>query len=51
MIKELLDVAFPNYKTTTDCKVLESILREQYNEVKMKVTECKVSKELIFLYF
>jgi hypothetical protein len=48
MIKELLDVTFPNYRTTTYCKVPQSILREQHNKLKVKVTECKLSKELIF---
>jgi hypothetical protein len=51
MIKELLDVAFPNYRTTTYCKVLQSILREQHNELKVKVTEYQLSKELIFCIF
>jgi hypothetical protein len=48
MIKKLLDVTFPNDRTTTYCKDLQSILREQHNELKVKVTECKLSKELIF---
>jgi hypothetical protein len=39
MIKELLDVTLPNYRTTTYCKVLQSMLRGQYNELKVKVTE------------
>jgi hypothetical protein len=51
MIKELLDVAFPNDRTTTYGEVLQSILREQHNELKVKVTECKLSKELIFCVF
>jgi hypothetical protein len=51
MIKELLDVALPNYRTTTYCKVLQGILREQHNELKVKITECKLSKELIFCIF
>jgi hypothetical protein len=50
MIKELLDVTFPNYRTTTYCKVLQSILREQQNEPKVKVTEYQLSKELFFVF-
>jgi hypothetical protein len=49
MIKELLDVTIPNYRTTTYCKVLQSILREQHNELKVKVKEYQLSKELNFL--
>jgi hypothetical protein len=51
MIKELLDVTFPNYRTTTYCKVLQSILREQYNELKVKVTEYQLLKEQFFFVF
>jgi hypothetical protein len=51
MIKELLDVIFPNYRTTTYCKVLQSILREQHNKLKVKVTEYQLSKDLIFFVF
>jgi hypothetical protein len=51
MIKELLDVTFPNYRTTAYCKVFQSILREQHNEQKVKVTENQLSKELFFCIF
>jgi hypothetical protein len=51
MIKELLDVTFPDYRTTTYCKVMQSILREQHNELKVKVTEYQLKMELFFLYF
>jgi hypothetical protein len=51
MIKELLNVTFPNYRTITYSKVLQSIIREQHNELKVKVMECQLSKELFFFIF
>jgi hypothetical protein len=35
MIKELLDVTFPNNRTTTYWEVLQNVLREQHNELKV----------------
>jgi hypothetical protein len=51
MIKELLDVTFPNYRTTTYCKVLQSILREQHNELKEKIRNASYQRNYFFFVF
>jgi hypothetical protein len=51
MIKELLNVTFPNNRTTTYCKVLQNILREQHDELKGKSNGMQSIKGTNFFVF